>query len=195
MTIPSIVRAPLCLMVLLLPEVAHAHPGHEIAAQPLLSGMLHPLTGADHLAAMVMVGLWGGMLAGRARWGVPAAFMAAMVVGFGTALAGATPFQPIAVAEWGIVLSVLVLGVALTLRMRTSLVAACVLSGGFGFAHGMAHGLEAPGHGMASFAVGFVVATAALHVLGVEIARRVPGAWMRSLGVVGTGLGVMLVVS
>ena len=39
----------------LLPSVAFAHPGHETAG--MLSGMLHPLLGWDHLLAMVAVGM------------------------------------------------------------------------------------------------------------------------------------------
>lgn len=44
------------------PVTAWAHPGH--AADGLLAGMLHPLTGADHLLATLGVGLlagWAGL--------------------------------------------------------------------------------------------------------------------------------------
>lgn len=174
--------------LLLLPATAEAHAGHALAAHPLLSGILHPLTGTDHLAAMVMVGLWGGMLAGRARWTAPLAFVAAMVAGFGYANLGG----PAGAAEAGIVLSIVVLGAALALQLRAPLAVACALTGAFGFAHGMAHGIEAPAEGTAGFAAGFVTATALLHVLGVEAARRVPLGWLRVLGTAGAGLGLAL---
>jgi urease accessory protein len=68
------------------------------------------------------------------------------------------------------------------------------LTAAFGFAHGFAHGVEAPGGSVADFAAGFVVSTAALHLLGVELARRIPGGWVRLLGAAGAGLGVLLAV-
>lgn len=87
MIIARIPRLPLLslpvLVTALLPSVAQTHPGRELAVHPLLSGELHPLTGVDHLAAMVVVGLWGGALAGRTRWAVPLAFVSAMIVGYG----------------------------------------------------------------------------------------------------------------
>lgn len=173
---------------LLLPGTAEAHPGHALAAHPLLSGIIHPLTGADHLAAMVMVGLWGGMLAGRARWIAPLAFVTAMVAGFFYAGLGASA----GIAEAGIVLSIVVLGAVLALQWRAPLAIACALTGAFGFMHGMAHGIEAPTEGAASFAVGFVLSTALLHVSGVEVARRAPLGWLRALGTAGAGLGLVL---
>lgn len=45
------------------------------------TGWLHPLTGPDHMLAMVLVGAWSAQLGGRALWTVPAAFVAAMAAG------------------------------------------------------------------------------------------------------------------
>ncbi|KQM14738.1 hypothetical protein ASE49_11225 [Novosphingobium sp. Leaf2] len=188
----SMLAAPIAAAAILVPAVAQAHPGHALAAYPLLSGVLHPLTGTDHLAAMVLVGMWSGTLPGKSRWAPPAAFVGAMVAGFGLALSGAGLGGFTGSAEWGIVLSVLVLGCIVALRLRASLATACAVTGAFGMAHGMAHGLEAPGQGLANFAAGFIASTAVLHILGVQIARRMPSGWVRGLGVAGAALGVML---
>ncbi|MCW2380483.1 MULTISPECIES: HupE/UreJ family protein [unclassified Sphingobium] len=182
--------ALVAMIALMLPAAAQAHPGHEVAS-PLVSGLLHPLTGADHLVAMVMVGLWGGMLAGRAKWAAPAAFVGAMVIGFGYALLG----QPAGLAEGGILLSILLLGLALALRLKVSWAVAAAVTGAFGFVHGMAHGLEAPAGDVATFAFGFIGATAALHALGVVIGSRVPVQALRAMGTVGAGFAVFLLAA
>ena len=67
----------LCLIgfsLLLLPELASAH---GFAG----SGWLHPLTGIDHMCAMVAVGAWSAQIGGKAIWRVPAAFVVAMLIG------------------------------------------------------------------------------------------------------------------
>ena len=68
---------------------ALAHPGHPLADSGLLSGLLHPMLGWDHLLTMLVVGIWAAQLGGRARLWVPASFLALMAVGAGLAgLAG-----------------------------------------------------------------------------------------------------------
>ncbi|MET0238261.1 MAG: HupE/UreJ family protein [Sphingobium sp.] len=167
---------------------AFAHPGHQESG--LVSGILHPLTGADHLVAMLMVGLWAGLVAGRALWVLPSAFLAAMLGGFAY---GALAQGGAAGAEMLIIASVLVLGSAVALRLRTPLALAGIVAGLFGFSHGMAHGLESPGGTAAfTFAGGFLVATAVLHGIGVVLARRIPASWSRGAGILAAGFGLVL---
>ncbi len=45
------------------------------------AGFVHPLTGPDHLLAMYAVGVLSAQVGGRAIWGVPSAFVAAMIAG------------------------------------------------------------------------------------------------------------------
>src|SRR5262249_49206885 len=52
---------------LLIPALAHAHPGHSHAAG-WVEGAAHPLLGLDHILAMVAVGLWATQIGGRAKW-------------------------------------------------------------------------------------------------------------------------------
>jgi urease accessory protein len=137
----------------------------------LLAGVSHPLFGADHILAMVAVGLWAALIGGRALWLVPSAFVGTMLVGFALALSGVSlPF-----VEPAILASVVALGrlVALAVRLPTALSA--VVVGLFALFHGYAHGGELGGAGAGSFALGFALSTAILHGLGLVLGRSLGG--------------------
>src|SRR4051794_1932194 len=89
----------------LAPVLAHAHPGHGDTG--LMQGFTHPLTGFDHLLAMLAVGLWAVQLGGRALWRVPATFAGVMMLGGVLGMNG----LPVPAAEQGILASVLILGI------------------------------------------------------------------------------------
>lgn len=174
----------------LLPGTAWAHPGHE-GDGGLLAGLAHPLTGADHLLAMLLVGLWAGVLAPNARAALlpPAAFLAAMIAGFMSGGGGS-------LAEPLILASLVLLGGAAALRVKASLAVASTAAAVFGFAHGMAHGIETP-HGAlpALFAGGFLLSTGLLHAAGLELARVLPLPALRLIGAGGAGFGLLLAAS
>lgn len=167
---------------------ALAHPGHD--GFGLAAGILHPLTGIDHMAAMLMVGLWAGLIAGRATWVLPASFLAAMLGGFAYGIVAHVGGMGVEIA---VILSLVALGAAVVLKLRAPLALAGGAAGLFGFAHGMAHGLESPG-GPASlgFAGGFLIATALLHGAGLLLVRHMPATWARAIGAVGAGVGLLL---
>lgn len=173
---------------LALPGLALAHPGHEHASG-LLSGLVHPLFGLDHLLAMLAVGLWGAQLGGRARWALPVLFVGVMLLGGCLGLAGlALPG-----VEHGIVASVVVLGLALLWARQIPLAYSSLLVAAFALFHGHAHGTEMPGEASAGlYALGFAVATAALHLAGLRI-----GLWLKGRDgmlvsrVVGAGIGLV----
>ena len=150
---------------------ALAHPGHE--AGRFAAGLAHPLGGLDHMLAMIAVGLWASLRGGRAMWAWPAAFVAAMLAGYGAGLAA--PGVPL--VEPAILASVIVLGGLIATDARIPFAAGLALIGLFGGAHGYAHGSEAPAAGaLAAFPLGFALATAALHGLGLAA-----GAGLRTL--------------
>src|SRR3546814_12475962 len=64
-----------------------AHAGHDTLAG-FAAGLLHPLSGVDHLLAMLMVGLWAGIAFPRFWWVCPAAFISFMLGGFAHGAAG-----------------------------------------------------------------------------------------------------------
>ncbi len=155
----TIVLTALCLVA----GTASAHTGsHGVTG--FVSGLTHPLTGLDHLLAMIAIGLWAAQQGGRALWAVPAAFVGARVVCWGLALAGLVLPQ----VETGIAASVLVLGLLVATRRQWAVTAGIAIAAGFALFHGYAHGLEMPqAASPALYALGFVLATAFLHGVGI----------------------------
>ncbi|RYF35249.1 MAG: HupE/UreJ family protein [Comamonadaceae bacterium] len=165
----------------LLPLVASAHTGADAGQHHgLVAGFMHPLTGADHLAAMVAVGLWSALTARRAwpdlLW-APLAFAGMLLVG---ALMGLAGIQLPAV-EPMIAASLLVLGLLVVNRTHMPAVAAAIVVGGFAIFHGLAHGHElANASGAAMTLAGMVGATLLLHAVGIAIgwALRHANVWL-----------------
>ena len=60
----------LALLAAFWAQAALAHVEHGEAGG-LLTGLLHPLSGLDHVLAMVAVGLWGAQLGAPAIWVLP----------------------------------------------------------------------------------------------------------------------------
>lgn len=148
-----------------LPATALAH-AQEGVAGGFTTGFLHPIAGADHLVAMVAVGLWGAQLRQPAIWLLPIAFPAMMAIG---ALLGIVGF-PLPLVEIGIALSAVGLGTAVLLAYRPPLPLAIALVAVFAIFHGHAHGAELPEAANAlAYGVGFVLATGLLHLVGILI--------------------------
>jgi urease accessory protein len=154
---------PALLSALVLsPGVALAHTGVG-ATHGFAHGFLHPLGGLDHQLAMVLVGVFAWQLGGRARWLVPLTFVAVMAVGGALGIAGI----PVPFVEVGIALSVVVLGAVVAFGVKAPLAAAMAVVGLFAVFHGHAHGAEMPADASgASYAAGFMLATALLHAAG-----------------------------
>ncbi|MET3598800.1 urease accessory protein [Martelella mangrovi] len=144
------------------PAFAHLNPAEHGS---FMAGFSHPLFGADHILAMVAVGIWAAMIGGRAMLIVPATFVITMGIGFALALGGASlPF-----VEPAILASVVGLGllVALAVKVPTPVSAAVVAV--FALFHGFAHGTELGGAGAVTFGLGFMAGTALLHAAGVGL--------------------------
>lgn len=175
------------------PALAHAEAG---VPGGLLSGFLHPVTGLDHLVAMVAVGLWGAQLGKPGIWVLPVTFPAVMALGGVLGVLGV----PLPATEAVIALSALVLGAAVALSLRAPFPAAAAVVGVFAVFHGHAHGQEIPAASNAlAYGVGFVVATGLLHALGIltgVLTRWRRGAQaVRVLGAGIAGLGGMFLLS
>ncbi len=139
--------------------VAEAHTGVG-STIGFTHGFMHPLSGIDHMLAMVAVGLFAARLGGSALWLVPSAFVAMMAVGGFLGISGVElPF-----VEIGIAASVIVLGAAVALDFNLPTAAAMALVGFFALFHGHAHGAEMPetANGL-TYGIGFMLATALLH--------------------------------
>lgn len=167
----------LALVALVMAPAAQAHVA-EGGAGSVMAGLLHPVTGLDHVVAMVAVGLWGAVLGMPAVWLLPVAFP--MVMAFG-GLAGMVGL-PLPGVETGIALSALVLGVMVMLQQRLPLMVAAGLVGLFALFHGYAHGLELPdGADALLFSLAFVVATGLLHLVGIALGELARFPWGRGV--------------
>lgn len=158
---------------LLLAGAATAHPGHADAHLPAavaaITGLTHPL-GADHLLAMLAVGLWSAAaLPAAQRLRGPLAFVQALLMG---AVAGRLAGAP-ALVEAGIVGSVVLFAVMLTWPRLLPGTRGLALVAGAGLLHGLAHGAEGPaGPGFAAYAAGFLASTALLHAAGLALGQQ-----------------------
>ncbi|HAZ61842.1 MAG TPA: urease accessory protein UreJ [Gammaproteobacteria bacterium] len=170
--------------------MAQAHTGH--GTHGLVDGLLHPL-GADHLLAMLAVGVWSVVALPAARiWQGPACFVVALLLGalFGVAGLG----MPL--VEQGIALSVVLFGALLVLASRggTLTTSGLALVAAAAALHGLAHGAEAPVGDFAAYAAGFLGTTVTLHIAGVLTALSLQR-WLADHGRlafqgVGAALGV-----
>ena len=144
---------------------ATAHTGVSVV-HDLTHGFWHPLTGLDHVIAMVAVGVIAAQVGGRALWLVPASFLAMMAFGGVLGMMGAG----LPLVETGIAASIIVLGGAAILRVPMTTLAAATLVGAFAVFHGFAHGAEMPADASAAtYAGGFLLATAMLHLAGIGL--------------------------
>jgi urease accessory protein len=155
-----------------------------------LTGLRHPVSGLDHVLAMIAVGLWGAHLGIPAVWLLPVAFPMMMAFGGMFGLMG----LPLPGVEMGIAVSAVVLGVMVLAEARPTLSVALVIVAIFAV-HGHAHGTELPeGQSGLLYSMGFVIATGLLHGLGIgmgsvhrwdvgRVALRIAGAVVLGAGI------------
>lgn len=164
------------LPLLLLASAASAHTGEGINTG-FASGFWHPILGWDHVVAMVAVGLWGAFLGRPAIWILPVVFPLVMAFGGALGVMGV----PLPAVETGIALSGVILGLLIAFAVKAPLWVAAVLVGIFAIFHGHAHGGELPEQFSAyGYAVGFVIGTGLLHVVGIALGlltRSSVGIW------------------
>ena len=185
---PAEVVLALLLLLAAVPASAHEQSGQ---AAGFLTGLKHPVSGLDHVLAMISVGLWGAQLGTPAVWLLPVVFPMVMAFGGFLGLVGI----PLPGTEVGIALSAILLGLMVALEARPAVWVAATLVGVFGIFHGYAHGTELPaGENALLYSVGFVMATGGLHGIGIgigvahrwtagRVALRIAGALVAIAGV------------
>ncbi|HUP22154.1 MAG TPA: HupE/UreJ family protein [Thermoanaerobaculia bacterium] len=142
-----------------------AHERHGTVAG-LLAGLYHPVSGLDHVLAMIAVGLWGAQLGAPALWLLPVTFPVVMAFGGALGLAG----LGIPGVEIGIALSAVLLGAMVLGEVRPPPWVSAGLVGALAIFHGHAHGTELPqGESALLYSLGFVMATGALHGAGIAL--------------------------
>ena len=167
------------LLIFASPKIVFAHTGLG-GTSGLWDGLTHPITGLDHICAMVGVGLWAAQRGGRSLWIIPLAFLTVMAIGgvLGT-MAISIPF-----VERGIVASVLILGILIAATVRLPLLVSVLIVGTFALFHGHAHGTEMQQtvSGLL-YGIGFLLTTSLLHLVGIAIgwfARQSAATWLPS---------------
>ncbi|TPK89699.1 HupE/UreJ family protein [Mesorhizobium sp. B2-4-17] len=189
----------LCLSAILLMAAAmpaYAHVGVGTTSS-LMAGFMHPLSGLDHMTAMIAVGLWAALKGGRAIWAWPLAFIGVLLGGAALGMA----HVPMPFVEPGILASVVALGLLVALAVDLPVSAGVAIIGLFALFHGHAHGTEVPENaGGLEYMAGFAIATALLHAVGIADGlslgqrlrglARVAGAACAAIGV-GLAFGVV----
>ena len=174
-------------VALLAPLPALAHPGGD-HVHGFAAGVLHPLTGVDHLVAMIAIGLWAGLLGGRLAWLLPVGFLGGMAVGGGLGMSSVG----LPGVEAGILASLVVLGALVGAAGRLPAALALPMVAAFGLLHGHAHGTEAVG-GAFGYEAGFLIGTALLHGAGLLLAAGAAQGQGRVALCVAGGSAAMLV--
>ncbi len=169
---------------------SYAHLGSGMKGD-FSSGFFHPITGLDHILAMLSVGIWGAVLGPPSLWMLPVAFPLVMSIGAVWGILG----LPLNFVELGIVISVITLGLVIALKWRPPVGVSSAIVSFFAFFHGYAHGHEMPNYANAvGFSIGFVTATGLLHLTGIGIGYVVklpPGEKIikaLGLGIMGAGI-------
>lgn len=161
-------------LILFLVPIASAHTDVATLRGGFMTGFLHPVSGLDHLVAMVAVGLWGAFLGKPAIWILPIVFP--LVMAFGGALGVAGVVIPY--IETGIALSGLLLGLAVAFAIRPPIWIAAIIVGGFAIFHGHAHGTELPkATSPLIYSIGFVIGTGLLHLVGIVFGELTRWQW------------------
>lgn len=169
---------------------ALAHPGH--VEMGFADGLLHPLTGADHLLALLAAGIWSVRQqrsdGPRPRSGphplvLPAVFVAMMGAGAAAGMAGLS----VPGLESGIALTVLLTGLLVAAAVKLPVGAGAALLGCFAVLHGNAHGLELP---HAASAAGYLGMSALLLGAG-RLVGKLPLARLAGGAIAAAGLGML----
>ena len=170
------------LFLLILFEPAFAHSDAASLQGGFMSGFMHPISGLDHVVAMVAVGLWGAFLGKPAIWVLPVVFPLVMAFGGALGVAGV----PIPYIETGIALSGVVLGLVVLFAVKPPMWIAAIIVGAFAIFHGHAHGTELPNAANPLiYSMGFVIGTGLLHLAGIaigELKRLSKGEWIVRAG-------------
>jgi urease accessory protein len=155
--------AAACFLLVPFTAMAHVEGG---AAGGFLNGLGHPVSGLDHVLAMVAVGVWGAQLGRPAIWMLPVVFPLLMALGGFAGLMG----WNLPAIEVGIALSAVVLGALILGQVRLPLALALLIVAFFAVFHGHAHGTEMGSDANAMlYSIGFVIATGLLHAAGIAL--------------------------
>jgi urease accessory protein len=183
-------RHLLIVLATLAPTAALAHPGHADAGASFMAGLLHPLTGLDHVLMIAAISAWAAMLRPLQRVAVAACLAGSVAVG------AVLPFAPVhgAGLEAAIGLTVVGSGILLAMSRRWPLWATGLLASGFAMIHGLAHGAEGPATAAYVTALAISTGTLALAVTCLAARLRAGNTWWRVGGVATAAAGAAAIL-
>jgi urease accessory protein len=175
----------------LVPTMAVAHPGHGVG-EDFMTGVLHPLSGLDHVLMILAVSAWASLLQRAGR--VIVATCLALFVGVGAMLSAAPAPAPL--LEAAIALTVMGSGILLALGCRWPSWAAGTVAALFAMIHGLAHGTEGPANSL-GYVPGLAISTGGLALAVSFLAARLQSQriWLRLAGGIGALAGVSAIFS
>lgn len=183
-TTSGLVLLSLLFVLSVLPTLAFAHPGHDLMAaegsfSTSVCGIMHPLTGLDHLMLALGMGMLFTQMHSFNKGFV--ALLIGLVAGFALSLSVSLNSLFI---EYGILLSIVLLTMALMSRyfnialnqssgtsVKTVYKFLVIAFGALAMFHGAAHAIEVPASSnTAGFFTGMIVAMLGLYTVGKGIA-------------------------
>ena len=135
--------------------LAHSDASHT---HSLMNGLLHPLTGIDHLITLLAIGLWASMQAHRKQLAIPMNFIAVMGVSAVLAMTGIA----IPLIETGILLGLIIISLLLVANKKSTLTLSIAIASSIAIFHGSAHGVEWQGTFALLYCIGFLSSTTLL---------------------------------
>ncbi|MGX9416054.1 HupE/UreJ family protein [Vibrio sp. WJH972] len=163
--------------LVLVSSSSFAHTGHS-AHGSFVEGILHPLTGWDHLLAMALIGLFLSEFTFRNASKISGVIMAAIASGYiiGLSWGGASSVEAL------VTTSILGLPLALVALKKggTKSVMAIAAVALFSVSHGLVQGAEAQG-GAVQFGLGVMLASTLVISLTYAIGRQAVAAKARSV--------------
>lgn len=156
---------PITLIALAYAGPALAHADHD--ENSFYTGFMHPIHGLDHLLAMIAVGLLSARMEAKRMWTLPVAFV--VMMGLGGLLGTVWGSDGVAAFEWGIMLSVLIFGVAVAAAPKIPVIAGNAIVAVFAICHGHAHVAEMGSASAWGYFPGMLIATGLLHLAGLFV--------------------------
>jgi urease accessory protein len=162
----------------------YAHTGIN-AVLSFTEGLLHPLTGVDHLLVILAVGLWAVLRGRRELWLLPCSFLLMMAAGAGLCFAGFT----LSSAETWLAFSVVVSGLLVSTNYKMSSAVAVTFVAIFALSHGYIHGMALQtGADAVGYMGGFLLTTALLQGLSIIMGLLLSGTSILKIMTAGFGL-------
>ncbi len=152
------------VLVCLMAGMAFGHTD-MVTSGGMMSGFLHPISGLDHILAMLGVGFLA-FYASKKGYLTLVAFISAMILAAVAGYAGIAFFG----VEEGILISVAVIFALIGFANRLSINFIVAMVAFFGLFHGYAHGAEFSDGSFLAYMLGFSISTLILHLMGIAIA-------------------------